>query len=84
MGREKPDKIGKIECLLCNNHYWYIKSAHLRTAHNLEFDEYAPRIASEHGYDESEPPFNDDTIHSANNWHNYTADIELDIHIQHQ
>ena len=82
MGTEKPDKTGKIECLLCNNHYWYINSAHLRTAHNLEFDEYANQIAAEHGYNDTEPPFDNDTLHSANKWDAYTGDVSLDINIQ--
>ncbi|KTG11428.1 hypothetical protein AUR64_04015 [Haloprofundus marisrubri] len=82
MATEKPDKTGQIECLLCNRYYWYINTVHLRTAHNMEFDDYAKQIAEKHGYDGNEAPFDDDTLHSADNWKAYSGDVELDIGIE--
>jgi hypothetical protein len=84
VGKKKPDKVGKIECALCHDYYWYINASHLRTTHSLEFDDYAQEVAEKNGVDGDEPPFTGDTLHSANKWQNFDGEVGLDIAIKKQ
>ena len=79
MGESKNDKVGQIECLLCNEYFWYIHPSHLESQHGMGYEEYKQWVAEEHGLDEDAPILEDDTVISPNKWSEQEDDSDLPI-----
>lgn len=66
------DKVGRIECIVCGEYYFYNTSGHQST-HGIgqpqTYDQYKKFVGEKFGLKESHPLLDDDTVINPNKWY---------------
>lgn len=78
-------KIGKIECIVCGEYFWYNTTGHQRT-HSIEqpqdYYEYKEHVGKTFDLDEEHELLADDTVINPNLWYearNDYPDVEIGL-----
>ena len=82
-------KVGKIECVVCGEYYWYPHTPH-QGSHSIDqpqdYYEYKEFVGKQFGLDEEHELLADDTVINPNKWYDARDDypqVKIGLKLKH-